>query len=580
MKHLLVIAAVWMLCSCGETANKNTTAAVAEAASTLYYNGDIVTMEGAAGEMVEAVVTSNDKIVFTGKLDAARKQFTSAAEVDLKGSTMMPGLIEQHLHPLLGALFLTMPAIAPEEWVRPDKTFAAVTTPEGFRSALNKEFLAREDTAGIFWAWGYHQLWHGELSRKMLDSISDKVPIGIWHRSCHEFIVNSAFLRKYGIDDKKVNAAPEDARKQINLKKGHFYENGMMVFLMPIIMTDIASPDKMKLGFSRMVKYLQHNGVTAFNEPGAVFDGPGAQLYRAEMGKEDVPILSTFIAEGNTLYMAKGDSALPIVEKIVATTFDNTSRVRFLPKQVKFLADGSIISQLMQMKGGYLDGHHGEWMLKPQLLDKAFKLFWDAGYQIHVHVNGDEGLDEVLGCVERCMKENPRQDHRTTIVHFANSTDSQVTKLAKLGCIVSANPYYVSGFSEKFSKVGLGPERAEAMVRIGPAEKLGVHLSLHSDLPMAPSDPLFLAWCAVTRKDVSGKVFRPDLAISRHAAIKGITIDAAHSWRMEEVIGSIKVGKMANFTMLQENPYKVDIEKLKDIKVMYTVFQGRKFSLN
>lgn len=224
--------------------------------------------------------------------------------------------------------------------------------------------------------------------------------------------------------------------------------------------------------------------------------------------------------------------------------------------------DGSIISQLVQMKEPSLDGHLGEWMLKPELMEKATKLFWDAGYQIHIHVNGDKGLEVLLDCIERRMKENPRKDHRTTIIHFANSTDAQVKKLKELGCIVSANPYYVYGFSEKFSHFGLGPQRAAAMVRLGPVETQGTPFSVHSDLPMAPSNPLFLAWCAITRKSADGKVFRPDLSVSRHAALQAITINAAQSWRMENRIGSIKTGKDATFTIIEKNPYNINAEEI------------------
>jgi predicted amidohydrolase YtcJ len=97
---------------------------------------------------------------------------------------------------------------------------------------------------------------------------------------------------------------------------------------------------------------------------------------------------------------------------------------------------------------------------------------------------------------------------------------------------------------------------------------------------MAPSNPLFLAWCAITRKAADGKVFRPDLAVSRHTALRAITIDAAYSWRMEDKIGSIKPGKNATFTILKQNPYMVAVDELKDITVRATVFNGKIFPVD
>jgi predicted amidohydrolase YtcJ len=128
----------------------------------------------------------------------------------------------------------------------------------------------------------------------------------------------------------------------------------------------------------------------------------------------------------------------------------------FFPGQIKLFADGAIISQLMQMKDGYLDGHHGEWIIPPDELEKRARLHWNAGYQLHIHVNGDLGLDVVLGVVETLMAENPRADHRTVIVHFANSTEEQIGRIARLGAIVSAHPYDPVGFADKYGEVGLG----------------------------------------------------------------------------------------------------------------------------
>jgi predicted amidohydrolase YtcJ len=233
----------------------------------------------------------------------------------------------------------------------------------------------------------------------------------------------------------------------------------------------------------------------------------------------------------------------------------------------------------MQMKDGYTDGHHGEWLMPPEEFAKAFKIYWDAGYQIHIHVNGDEGLEVVLNTLEKNIAEHPRADHRTVIVHFANSTDAQVARIAKDGAIVSANPYYVTGFADKFAVNGLGKERSDAMVRIGPVEKEGVSVSLHSDLPMGPSIPMYLAWCAVNRITQSGSAVRPDLGISVDEAMRAITINAAYSWRMEKDLGSIEPGKIANFTILAEDPYVVAPIRLKDIQLWGTVFEGVKYPI-
>ena len=86
------------------------------------------------------------------------------------------------------------------------------------------------------------------------------------------------------------------------------------------------------------------------------------------------------------------------------------------------------------------------------------ELYWDAGYQLHIHVNGDLGLEIVLDVLERRMRENPRAGHRSVVVHFATSTEEQIARIARLGAIVSANPYYTVGFADKYGEFGLGPK--------------------------------------------------------------------------------------------------------------------------
>ena len=202
---------------------------------------------------------------------------------------------------------------------------------------------------------------------------------------------------------------------------------------------------------------------------------------------------STFLADGRGIPDRVGlDKALDATEEQIAVAPEGPGKkLMFFPGQIKLFADGAIISQLMQMKDGYLDGHKGEWIIAARRARKAErKLFWNAGYQIHIHVNGDLGLEAVLDIIETLLAENPRADHRTVIVHFANSTEEQVGRIARLGAIVSANPYYPAAFADKYGEVGLGPQRADVMVRAASVLKHDIPLSYHSDLPMGPAAPL------------------------------------------------------------------------------------------
>lgn len=96
---------------------------------------------------------------------------------------------------------------------------------------------------------------------------------------------------------------------------------------------------------------------------------------------------------------------------------------------------------------------------------------------------------------------------------------------------------------------------------------------------MAPAQPLLLAWVAATRITASGSVMAPEERISLHRALRAVTIDAAHLLRRENEIGSIVAGKIADFTILNDDPYALPVEKLKDITIWGTVFEGKPYPL-
>ena len=543
----------------------------------LFYGGPIYTMDTSQPQ-VEAVVFSNaGRITFAGPLKTARIIYPRAERRDLAGKTLMPGFIEQHLHPFLAALTLSIVVIAPEAWELPAKTWPAAGNAKEYMRALRAAESALEDDTEILWSWGFNQYFHGELNRAMLDAVSANRPIAIWHRSAHEFYLNSAFISRFGIDQAGIDQMGPLVQAQADLQRGHFVEAGVLLYLMPRIFTELGNEKRFREGLLQMIEMLHSRGVTAFNEPGAFIPPYMLSAFGQILGAETTPMYSFFIPESKSLYEEHGAEGAVAAARKVAATFDQDGKIRYLDRHIKILFDGAIISQLMQMKDGYLDGHQGEWIQPPEETAALFRAFWDAGYQIHVHVNGDEALAQLIAILASNQQRNPRRDHRTTIVHFANSSSEQVQQLAELGALISANPYYITGFGEKFAELGLGPERAHAMVRLGDAEKRGVPVSLHSDMPMAPADPLFLAWSAATRTGASGEALRPDLALSRQAALRAITIDAAYSWGMEDKLGSIEAGKVANFTLLARDPYSVDLRELKDIEVTATVFEGRYF---
>jgi predicted amidohydrolase YtcJ len=565
------------------------TAAIAQdqpGAITVFMAKKIITMERGIPEAT-AVAVSGTRILAVGSLDqvkAALRDRAFTVDKTFQSKVVLPGLIDQHLHPILGASMLETEVIAPEDWLLPGHTFKAATTPSEYIRRLTDADAAMKDEKEWLFSWGYHALWHGKLDRRTLDAVSRTRPIAVWQRSCHEWYLNTAAIKALGLTEAAMRGKGA-ASKQMDWEEGHWWETGMNLIL-PSIQPVFLSPERLTRGLKQMVAYLHANGVTAYNEPGVIVTPELWKLYQQILGAEETPLYSYFLPDARQ----QVDKGLGLAESLAdaetQVAIAPTGKVSFFPKQIKLFADGAIISQLMQMKDGYFDAngkldpkHHGEWLMTPKDLEERSKLYWDAGYQLHIHVNGDLGLDTVLDVLERRMRENPRADHRAVIVHFANSTEEQIGRIARLGAIVSANPYYATGFADKFGEVGLGPQRADVMVRSGSVRKHQIPLSFHSDLPMAPAAPLYLAWTAVNRETPSGRVISPEQRISVEDALRAVTIEAAYSWRKENELGSIAPGKIANFTVLEQDPLAIDPMKLKDIPIWGTVFEGKKYEI-
>ena len=385
-------------------------------------------------------------------------------------------------------------------------------------------------------------------------------------------ILNSAALEMGDVTQDVIDGFAATEQAQSKFLEGRFWEQGLFAVL-PFIASLAATPERLQSGLELTRDYMHAKGITIGNEPGGILAKPVQDGINAVMSSPDMPFRWSFMPDAKTLVDTYPDDAQVIAEteKLESWYGGMTS---LAPKQAKLFADGAIYSLLMQVRDPYLDGHTGEWMMDKNLFERAFRIYWDAGYQIHVHVNGDAGLDRVLDALEFNLRRNPRYDHRTVLVHFAVSAEEQVQRISDLGAIVSGNPYYVTALSDQYSSVGLGPRRADAMVRLGDVSRAGISWSLHSDMPMAPADPLFLMWCAVNRVTASGRVAGPDQRVGAEEALRGVTIEAAYSLKLEDEIGSIEPGKRANFTILDDSPLAVDRMKIKDVGVWGTVMEG------
>lgn len=537
----------------------------------IYPAKKVITMEPALPE-AEAVAVSDGIIVAVGSLEALeplRLQRNGRIDHSLQDKYLMPGFIDPHVHPSLPAVLTQFPFLAPDDWTLPTGEFPGAATPEAYKEGLQRLVAGHSDPALPFITWGYHPLWHGDIYREELNAWFPETPVMLWHRSFHELIGNDAAFELLG-----VKATDVQGHHEIDWDKGHFYENGLMALVPKLAF--LFEPARYGAGMANFLEMLHESGVTTALDMGTgIFGDPAGEIalirHTAETSQAPSRIILTPII---TDFLARQRTPQQALAEIESWREGDSHRVT-VGHHFKLMMDGAIFSGLSQYNPpGYLDGHEGLWMAPLAVTTEWARFFWNQGYQLHAHTNGDMSADALIDIVRTLQDEHPRSDHRTALEHFAYTTEDQNRQMKALGMVVSANPYYDFLLSDIYTEQMLGPDRGRQMVKLGSLERLGVPFALHSDCPMGPLSPLTLAAAAEQRITLGGNQTAKAERISRNAALRAITIDAAWVMGNENEIGSIRAGKRADFTVLEQDPYKVKAAKLADIKVWGTVFEG------
>jgi predicted amidohydrolase YtcJ len=537
----------------------------------LYSARRIITMDPQR-PFAEAVAVGAGRILAVGtrgEVEDALGERAFTLDDRFADKLVLPGFIEPHLHPSLGAIILPLHIVSAMEWLTPRGRTRAVRGHQAFIARL-RELDADEAPGEWLLVWGYHRPYHGELSRGDLDRISQSRPIMIWQRSVHEMYFNTVALETLGLNEADFAAHP-----QADWESGHIWEAGVFA-LGQDLMRILASPARYRAGLAMLSEIIHRGGLTTVAEQGFPQFQPLAELLmlHLEMWGDDTPYRYALVPNAMFLLRKHGDAAE--AERAATDLLRwSTDRVRVL-RHVKYYADGAIFSQLMQMSEPYLDGHHGEWMMTPEQQAAVLEAFWPRGWDVHIHVNGDAGLDLVLDQIEAVKQRHPASaDQRVILEHYGFARQDQHSRVHRLGVAVSNNSYYTHELSPIYAEHGLGRERAVNISPLGALARAGARVSFHSDYPMAPAEPLMLVWVAVNRIGSDGRGWGEEQRFSLDLALRAITIEGAYSLGLEGEIGSIEVGKRADFTILERDPYAVEPTELADIPIWGTVLGGR-----
>ncbi|WP_216227454.1 amidohydrolase family protein [Polynucleobacter sp. UK-Gri1-W3] len=546
---------------------------------TVFVAKKIVTMDPAIPNAT-AVAVADGRILSVGSLEDMKPwtdKYPTIINKDFANKVMYPGFIEPHAHPLLGGILFNKPLLTPSPMPNPwGPAFPGVANLQAAMAQLKKYSDDIKDPNKTLLAWGFDVVAMGKMpDRQLLDQASSTRPIIVWDASGHDMYVNSAFIKSYGITPEKVKDVKGVGLDKDGQLNGQFLEIPAITYILGVAGKDVLSPSEIPTDYLYMSDLMQQGGITtsgdlAFGTLNIDMELKVAKAF-SQSASGSLRIVPVVYSE--PFIQKYGDQAIAQAQALKQQDND-----RLIFQGVKFYSDGGYLPETMRMEHpGYTDGSVGSTNYKSaQDFATAMKPWWDAGYHIHIHSNGDIGNQNSINALQLMIDAKPRFDHRYTINHFGIPSTAMVMKIKALGAVVSANISYISERA-KLEYPALGVDRASYATRLGTLVRNGIVTSIHSDAPVSAPVPLKEAWSAVTRKDVynDGKVWAPAEAVTASDAMKMITINAAYTLGVEDKVGSIEAGKFADFAVLDADPQTIPAIKIKDVGVYATVLGGK-----
>lgn len=566
---LLSIGLMSMIgCTALQTTAKQPNTEKTSDSATVYYNGNIITMEGEQPQMAEALVTQAGKIAYVGDLNTAQSKYKNAAQVNLNSKTLLPGFIDPHSHfdmvsNAMGQANLNPPPVGKIDSM--DKWLQAL-----------KDYKMDNNIADGEWiyGWGYDesQLKEGRHPTKAdIDKVLPNNSVYLQHTSGHMGVANSKALVALNItaDTKNPEGGNIARVKGLSEPNGLVQETAMYPFMRRML--EVLEPNQAKF-FEQTQDYYAKNGLTTAHNGSTARNTIQFFQKQADAGKLKIDLVA--LAGSSDLDENLAD------KDFVWKTYQNGFKVQ----GTKIIADGSPQGKTAYFSQLYLTpvpdckkDCRGLPSISQDTLNEMFAKAYKHDNQLFIHNNGDGATDMIIKAHEYAVKKTGQaadKDRRTVPIHaqFARPDQLEAFKKYKMLPSFFTNHAYFWG---DVHVQNLGKKRADFLSPIATADKMGLKYTNHSDDTVTPVDPLFTVWSAVYRTSRSGKIIGANERATPYQALKAITTNAAYEYYEENSKGTWTKGKLADLVILDANPLTVNADKLKDIHVVTTIKEGK-----
>ena len=538
--------------------------------TTIFQARKILTMNPSR-PLATHVAVRDGRILGAGSLDELKGWGDYQLNTTLADKILMPGLVEGHSHITEGVQWRFVYCGFFDRTDPDGKTWSGLKSIDAVIARLGEANAKLTDPNQPLTGWALDPIYfdNRRMTRHDLDRVSTDRPIGIQHISGHIMNVNTRALELAGmlrnVNHPGVPLGPD------GLPNGELRGPDAMTPLGPHVGLDRALLASDEQGLRAFARLCVRSGVTTAADLANLLRPAALDMMLRVTAEKSFP------ARIVSLRIAREITPAELVERCVELKRLSTDRLRL--GTIKVVVDGSIqgFSARLRPPGYYNGAPNGLWYVAPEQLREIFERALAAGVRVHCHTNGDEATELVLDTLEQALRKSPSPDHRFTLQHCQLANAAQFRRMKVLGMCVNLFPNHHHYWGDQHYALTVGPERAERMNACATALASGVPLAIHSDAPVTPIGPLFTAWCAVNRRTASGRTLGATEQISVADALRTITLGAAYTFGLDDEIGSIEVGKLADFAVLEDDPSEIGGDRLKDVRVWGTVQGGRLF---
>jgi predicted amidohydrolase YtcJ len=507
-------------------------------------DGNVLTMNSSQPQ-AEAVAIKDDRIAYVGTNEEISPWIGKKTKIiDLDGRTIVPGLIDTHIHVADFGKFLT--------WI----DLKDITSLKEMKRRIRKR--AQKISKG---RWIIGQGWdqNNFIEKRPpnlqdLNETSPHNPVILYHQCGRVCAVNSKALELARVTEKTKSPSGGMIEKDA--------ETGKPTGILRESATDLVWKVIPKPSEEEIIE-------AATLACGKIVEAGVTSVHWIVTSSAEIPVIQKLTSENKLPLRVYTIAPTNILDQIDSSGPPDGNMNKW---SVNVFADGFLAARTAALCEPYSDNDNakGQLVYSPRELNALVARAHKANFGLVIHAMGDQAIDITLTAIEKALMDVPRRNHRYRIEHASVLNRELIQRIKKLGLIVSVQPKVVSSEFSVWSVLErLGPKRARWLSPLKTLIKEGIRVTGGSDCPMEPLSPLLGIQAAVARQ------FFPKERITVDEALQMYTVNAAYASFEENIKGSIEEGKLADLTVLSHDPRTTPLDKIGEITAKMTLVGGK-----